>query len=449
MIGGKRLVRIRSVVPGTSLLPIPFAITAAMLIVLAATLTLDALAGAGKIALHPWLSVGNVDDARAILGAILGSTSTVLALIFSITLLVFSMAVSQFGPRLMPYFLRERTMQVALGLFLASFLYSLIAFVITGQRGEAVFVPQATVLTSVVLTFVSFCYLVVYNHRIALALQTNNMLARIVENLSGAIGEFSQQRVVDTGVGSPPLPETEESVDAIRKRCIAAGGAVKAVTSGYMQRLDRARLVRAADKRGSIVCLAFRPGEFVLEGEVLASVLPAAHANDLGSTIHDAMKIGQHRTLEQDVEFAFAQLSEIAIRALSPAINDTYTGLSSIDWLGDALRMLAAFPPSDGAWLTSFGQVRLLVPPLPYSRVVRGAFDLIRQAGADSPAVTIRLLQTCARLAPQLRDKEQRRAVRDEVEAIHEAAARTPEVRIDRSAIEESYRLACDRLGAV
>src|SRR5262249_37672313 len=152
----------------------------------------------------------------AILGAILGAVSTVLALIFSVTLLVFSMAVSQFGPRLMPYFLRERAMQVALGLFLATFLHSLITFVITGQRGAIVFEPQLTVLISVVLVFVSFCYLVVYNHRIALAIQTNNVLARIVEDLFGAIGELSRPRVID--VGSVPAGSgTEDSADAIRQ----------------------------------------------------------------------------------------------------------------------------------------------------------------------------------------------------------------------------------------
>ena len=166
-------------------------------------------------------------------------------------------------------------------------------------------------------------------------------------------------------------------------------------------------------------------------------------------TIHNAVTIGQHRTLEQDAEFAFAQLSEIAIRALSPAINDTYTGLSSIDWLGDALRMFGAFPASDGVWQTSRGKVRLLVPPLRFTSVVRAAFDLIRQAAADNPAVCLRLLQTCARLAPQLRDDEQRRAILDEVEAVYEAAALMPDARIDRNALEEAYRLACDRLGAV
>jgi uncharacterized membrane protein len=122
--------------------------------------------------------------------------------------------------------------------------------------------------------------------------------------------------------------------------------------------------------------------------------------------------------------------------------------LSSIDWLGDAVRMLAAFPSSDRAWQTNLGEIRLIGPPLPFGRIVRDAFDLVRQAGAANPAVTIRLLQTCARLVPQLRDEEQRSAIHNEVEAIHEAAVHMLGARIDRNEVENAYRLACERLGA-
>ena len=444
----RRLVRISSIVPGTNLMPVPFSIATTVLIAFGVTFTLDLFDSAKWISLHPWLSVGNIDDARAILGAIMGAVSTVLALIFSVTLLVFSTAVSQFGPRLMPYFLRERTMQVALGLFLATFLQSLLAFVVTGRRGDQEFVPQLTVLTSVGLVFFSFCYLVFYHHRIALAIQTNNVLARIVESLNKAIGEFSQPRLVDVGFFSRPKPDEEPSADAIRQRCLTEGGAVMAVTSGYMQTLDHTRLVRVADRREAIVSLAYRPGQYVLEGEVLAHVFPRNCASELASTIHNSIKIGQHRTLEQDIEFAFAQLSEIALRALSPAVNDVYTGLSSIDWLGDSLRLLAALPASDGAWRAVGGAIRLLEPPVQFGRVVRAAFDMIRQAGARDAAVTIRLLQTCERLAGQLSDLEQQQAIREQVEAAYEGAARSFEVGIDRNAIEHAYRQACERLGA-
>jgi uncharacterized membrane protein len=361
-----------------------------------------------------------------------------------VTLLVFSTAANQFGPRLMPRFLRDRSMQVTLGLFLATFLYCLAAFVFTGHRGNAAFVPQLTLLTTVGFVFTSFGYLLVYNNQVAQAIQTNNVLPHIVEDLYAAISELATPRVIETAVG--PAPQTVETAEKLWNRCAAEGSPILATTSGYVQRINHAWLVHAADRRDVVVHMAFRPGQFVLEGEALAHVLPAAHGAEMAAEIHGAVMLGQHRTLEQDIEFAFAQLSEIAIRALSPAINDTYTGLICIDWLGDALRMMVGFPMSDGAWRTRQGQLRLLIPPLRLEQIIRCAFDLIRQAGASSPAVTIRLLQTFARLAPQLQNMEQRRAVLEEAEAVREGAARICEVGLDRVAVDAAYRLARERL---
>ncbi len=444
MFGFKRFSRGGRLVPGTSLVPIPFAFAGMAVVLFAVTLTLDSLLGTRLEAQHPWLSVGNVDDARAILGAIMGAVSTVLALIFSVTLLVFSMAVSQFRPRLMPYFLRDRTMQVTLGLFLATFLYSLATFIVTGQRGDTVFVPQLTVLTSVVLVFVSFFYLVVYNNRVAQAIQTNNVLPRIIETLNGAISTLAEERRAEARAAAMAPPG--ESIDAVRRHCMEEGGAVLANTSGYLQKVDYPHLIRALDRHGAVACLMFEPGQFVLEGEVLARVIPVAAGGLVADAIHDAVAIGPHRTLEQDIEFAFAQLSEIAIRALSPAVNDTYTGLYCIDWLGDGLRMLTAFPETDGVLRNGGGTIRVVLPPVQVSRLVSAAFDLIREAGANSPTVTARLLQTCARLAPQLRTEEQRRAISDQVEAVWQAASRIPDAGLDREAIDAAYRLAHDRL---
>jgi uncharacterized membrane protein len=444
MIGFKHFSRTSRVAPGTNLILVPFGIAGTVMVMLVITLVLDGLGGGLLMALPPWVSVGNIDDARAILGAILGSVSTVLALIFSVTLLVFSMAASQFGPRLISYFLRDRTMQVTLGLFLATFLHALVTFVVAGRRGDTVFVPQLTVLTSVGLVLVSFGYLVVYNNRVAQAIQTNNVLPHIVENLYTAISELSQPRVIQTAAA--PAAQVGETAEDLRARCAAEGRPVLSATSGYMQRIDHGRLALAADQREAVVCMAFGPGQFVLEGEALAYVLPAERGADLTAAIHGAVMIGQHRTLEQDIEFAFAQLSEIAIRALSPAINDTYTGLSCIDWLGDAFRMLVALPNPDGVWHTRHGQPRLLVPPLRIASIVRAAFDLIREAGASSPAVIVRLLQTYARLAAQLRSDEQRNAILEEVEAAGETMARVPAVALDQQALDAAYRLARDRL---
>jgi uncharacterized membrane protein len=441
MVELKRFRRVGRASPGTNLVRIPFQIVGAAVAMLAVTLILDGILGDRPVLPMPyWLTVGSLDDAQSLLSATLGCASTVLALIFSVSLLVFSTVASQFGPRLMPYFLRDRTMQVTLGLFLASFVHSLITFVVAGQRGDATFVPQITVLSGVALIVASFGYLVIYNNRVAQAIQTNNVLPHIVETLHAAIAEFSQARMTD-GAGDTP--------EVLRARCLAEGRPVSADTSGYVQRINHDRLVRAAARCEAVVCMAFRPGQFVLEGEALAHVLASDHDADLTAAVRGAVLIGQHRTLEQDIEFAFAQLAEIAIRALSPAVNDTYTGLICIDWLGDALRMLVALPAQDGASRTAAGEVRLLIPPLRMADIVPAAVDLIRQAGANSPAITIRLLQTYARLAPQLRNEQQRRAILEQVEALRESMARIQAVGLDQAALDAAYRVAHERLTGV
>ena len=440
-----RFERTGRLVPGTSLVRVPFMMAAGVLVFLLATVTLDVFIDARAAPALRWLSVGNIDDARAILGAVLGAVSTVLALIFSVSLLVFSMAASQLGPRMMSYFMRNRTMQVTLGLFLATFLHSFVTFIITGERGGQVFVPQITVLCSVGLVLVSFCYLVIYNNRVAQAIQTNDALPRIVETLHEAIGELE---AMQRSISAPPPEEAGDEVGLLQNRCVSEGRLVIANTSGYIQRINYRRLVRIAGSHGIIVYLPITPGEFVLEGEPLAYVLPASQRERLAESIQALVDIGQLRTLEQDIDFAFAQLSEIAIRALSPAINDTYTALSCIDWLSDAFRMLSALPRTDGAWRTSDGTIQLIRPNVGVPPLVRTAFDMIREAGATNPAVATRLLQTFCRLAPITNADDERAALLDQVEAVWQATSRNPEVTLDHATIAAAYHQAQSRLSA-
>ena len=280
MIGFKHFGACTSrVAPGTNLVLVPFGIAGAVMVMLAVTLVLDGLGGGRLMALPHWVSVGNIDDARAILGAILGSVSTVLALIFSVTLLVFSMAASQFGPRLISYFLRDRTMQVTLGLFLATFLHSSSDLRCRWPARRYRVRAAAHRVDQRRLVLVSFGYLVVYNNRVAQAIQTNNVLPHIVENLYAAISELSQPRVIETAAA--PAAQVGETAEDLRVRCAAEGRPVLSATSGYMQRIDHGRLALAADRREAVVCMAFGPGQFVLEGEALAYVLPAERGADL------------------------------------------------------------------------------------------------------------------------------------------------------------------------
>jgi len=423
---------------------VPLALCIVTVLLFLATVAVDWDAARGTLALPSWLSVGGPDDARAILGAMLGAVSTVLALIFSVALLVLSMATTQFGPRILYRFLRDGITQVTIGLFLASFVHTLLTFVVTRQEATRQFVPQLTLTSGVILVMLSFACLIVFSHRIAMSIQTQNVVARIVAELDAALAGLAAGAREH---GEPRLtPAAEAERESLAARCAAEGGVVRAPRTGFVQAVDVVHLLSVADRSDALVSLLYRPGQFVMEGAALARVLPEARTADLTPALLRDISIGTHRTLDQDVEFGMAQLVEIALRALSPAVNDTFTGLTCIDWLGDELRGFAWHGEYAAVCLGPSGAARLVWSPLRFARLVKAAFDQIRQAAKGNPAVSIRLLQTFTHLAEQIEDARLREALSPQVEAVWEAASAQALVKSDRADVEAAYRRACEAL---
>ena len=187
------------------------------------------------------------------------------------------------------------------------------------------------------------------------------------------------------------------------------GRVVPAHDSGYIQMIDRSRLVANASQHDAVVVLSHRPGQFVTRGAPLGWVIvPTADPAGvnveptLERTVIESVEIGPWRTQRQDTEFAINQVVEIAIRALSPVVNDTFTGITCIDWLGSALSRLGTAADETGGRCDADGAVRVIEPPLRFERTVPAAFDMIRQAGADNPAILIRLLDTVATIASEI-----------------------------------------------
>ena len=378
----------------------------------------------------------------------LAAVSTVLALIFSVALLVLSMAVSQFGPRILYRFVADAVTQITIGLFLASFVHTLLTFVITRQEAGHQFVPQLTLTCSVLLVMLSFAVLVVFSHRIAMAIQTQNVVAYIVKDLAEALAGLIRRARVLPMLSRTPAAEAERA--ALVSRSAAEGGVVHAPRTGFIQEVDVSGLLATAERSDVLVHLLYRPGQFVITGAALVHVLPAGKTAALAPLILRAVRIGAHRTLKQDLEFGIAQVVEIALRALSPAVNDTFTGLTCVDWLADELRAFAASRAVDtGACLGASGSIRLVWPPIRFVRLVKTAFDQIRQAAAGNPAISIRLLQTLTRLADKhIEDAQIRQALGEQVEAIWEAVLPRALVEPDRADIEAAYTAARQALGA-
>ena len=407
---------------------IPLALSLGAVVLFGLTLIPDILDHYGAIKIPSWLTMGSIDDARAILSAMLGAVATVLALIFSVALLVLSMVATLFGPRLLYRFLQDWVTQVAIGLFMGTFVYVCLCFLVTHQDADSRFIPQISLITSWVLVVASFAFLVYYSHRIATSIQNPDMIARVVDDLYPAVVQAHRRAA---GEGTGELPD-----DAAILARAETGGSVPCPRSGYLQHVDHGPLVAAARAAGALVVLRYRPGQFVLRGEALASVVPAAKARELEPIIDRRIVIGRHRTLTQDSEFAVSQIVEIAIRALSPAVNDTFTGVACVDWLADALLILAEKPPLDGNWYDETGELRIWAPAVLLPRLVKLAFDQIRQASATTPAVLIRQLEAIRRLAPRL-PTPARVALADQADAVRDTAASL--VAYDRRDIERAH----------
>src|SRR5580700_5795097 len=328
---------------------IPLQLSLAATALFGLTLIPDILDKYGVIRIPSWLTMGSIDDARAILSAMMGAVATVLALIFSVALLVLSMVSTLFGPRLLYRFLQDWVTQVTIGIFMGTFVYICLVFLVTHQDPQSSFIPQISLITSWVLVVLSFGFLVYYSHRVARSIQNPDMIGAIADDLYVAAGGA---HVSGPGEGAGAAPD-----DAAILRQAETGVIVSSPKSGYLQHVDHGALVAAARAADALIVLKFRPGQFVLRGEPLAAVVPPGSAHGIEAAVDRGVSIGSHRTLTQDSEFGIAQIVEIAIRALSPAVNDTFTGVACVDWLGEALIALAETPQS-GTWFDAQGKLR-------------------------------------------------------------------------------------------
>lgn len=353
-------------------------------------------------------------DAFVVLSALLGAVATALALVFSTTILTFSIASSQLGPRLIRRFMRDAVTQVTLGSFMATliFLVMTLSSVSSAGRGQ---VPSLSVAVGVLLSLGCFAGLVFYVHHVAATIQAPRVVASVVRDLRRALAER------DGYLAEVPRATDQTLVGAAVTAASGSGAPVGASRSGYVELVDRARILDAAERADAVVVLEHRPGQFVVQGQTIALVVPASALDAVQHAVRVGVQIGDARTLRQDEEFAIAQVVEIALRALSPAINDTYTGLTCIDWLGAAMVQIGRHPEPTGGWCSDDGALRLVEPALHFERELKAAFDLIRQSGAGNPAVLIRLLDALTEMAP-LVHHDRLVALRRHVELVHDTA---------------------------
>ncbi len=394
----------------TSFWFVPGLMVVGAVILAALALALDtALAGS---ALPPWVYTGGADGARALLSTIAGSMVTVAGVGFSITIVALVLASTQFGPRLLGLFMRDRVSQATLGTFVGTFTYCVL--VLRTIRGPdeigGAFVPQVAMTIAIGITLISVGVLVYFFHHVAVTIQAPTLVATVARDLDVAI-----DHLVSPGIGtSGPAPAADDLPDPVHD------GRVSAHSDGYVQVVDDAALFRLASRHDLCVRLLTRPGLFVVAANPIIAVRPetAVADADLLESLREAVIIGDVRTAEDDIEFSIRQLVEVALRALSPAINDPFTAMSAVDWLGGALARLALIEWPPRYRYDETGRLRVVAAVPTFGGVTHTIFSRIRHYGGASPMVLNRLLEAVVAFGPHIRDADDRALVRDETEAV-------------------------------
>jgi len=258
------------------------------------------------------------------------------------------------------------------------------------------FVPHLSVTTALALTAIDLGVLIYFIHHIATAIQLPTVIAGIAHELGRAI---DAETAPAPGRGSLtaglPLdraaPVNGASAEVLLARLDRSGRVVTAQTSGYLRIIKHATLVRIAAE-DAVIRLHYRPGHFLTKGHPMATVWPPEASAAIERRLESVHITGPLRTLRQDIAFGIDQLVEIAIRALSPAVNDTFTALTCIDWLGDSLCKIAVEWRPQSCHRDGLGVIRLISVPVSYERLVQRSFEKIRQAADGMPAVLIRQL---------------------------------------------------------
>jgi uncharacterized membrane protein len=332
-----------------------------------------------------FLFSGSGKQAPQFLSSLMTAMITMATLAISITMVVLTLAAQQLGPRLIRNFIGDRRTQLALGMFFGTVIY--LVLVLRSAYGTRNSVPSLAVSVGTLLVLVCVVTLVLFVHHLARSIISDNVVERVGGQLDASITRL--------------LPEETERQPAVcdfpaRPRPVSLSH------GGYVQAIDFNTVAEAAARTQTVVEFVVRAGHHVISGAVVACIRPQERAGEtLCRTVREALVLGSERTTVQDLEFSIRQLVEIALRALSPGINDLYTALAVINRLTLSIRNIMVRGTPKSIWRDAGGDARVVAQVSTFEGILDGAFNQIRQNAANKPAVLIRMAESIGQLLQQ------------------------------------------------
>ena len=349
-----------------------------------------------------WLWFGDVDAARGLLQTVSTAVMTATTLSFSLTVLALQLASQQFSPRLLHEFARDPVAKRVITVLTVTFVFSTTS--LYGMRGDLP-VPALSTAVSLVLGVVSLGAIVAFISHMAKILRVSTMMAIVHDDTTRAIEQFYPERRDRAGT-QWDVPDADKAL------------VVHAARSGFVQRVDVDLLVREAEQCDVVVHVVVRAGDQIVRGTPVALAWRAGgeRVDDGGERVRDfvsdALILGFERTLDQDVAFGFRQLEDIAVKAMSPAINDPVTAANGVGHMGDLLVNLTGCRLGPTMHDDASGVPRALVPDRDFAYYLDLCCGQLRRFGSHEPTILMALLEMLRDVAVSCADDHQRAEVR-------------------------------------
>jgi uncharacterized membrane protein len=380
-----------------------------------------------------FIITGSVDELRGYLFSMATTVLTTAGVVFTLLTLPLSTVASQYGSRLLRIFLGDRTTQFVLGMFVATFTYCIFSAMGIPTAEILPEGPQITTTMGMYLLIAAFASLILLIQHISTMLQAPNIAAAAGAELQEVVRAENSSEPASSKVTQQTNRSPLDSLDEAKALL------VRMSTPGYVQYIDLDDIVPLAEQKDLVIRVVSKPGAFVRSGMVIAMVWPADRVdNDVDTQIRKSFHLGNQRTPTQDVEYAVNQLTEMAVRAMSPAINDPFTAMTCLDYIGEGMALFVRQGPIRSNIYDRHGLLRLVFDPLTFNELLSAAFDMLRHASADNASILLHMLQTINVIGDNTKSPEERQMLLRHVTLIQEESQTGSLIESDRRSIQQS-----------
>lgn len=382
------------------------------------TTAIDSRIGSEWMENIDWLYANRPAGARAVLSTVAGSMITVAGVTFSMTILSISQTTSQVGPRLMNNFMGDKANQFTLGVFISTFIYCLMVLrtvrnaevaspgsTAAGDLASA-FVPHVAVIVGVLMALVSVGVLIFFVHHIPESMHVSNIIAGVGRGLNKQI-----ENQLPARVGDPHEDQANQNVESeLPDSFYATAKSLYATGTGYLEYVDGEELMQLAQKHDLVLKVRPVPGDFVTEESVILLASPRDRIDEaLESKLSSMFVQGAQRNATQDLRFQINQLVEVAMRALSPGVNDPFTATNCMDWLQSALENLAARRLPDAHRYDHDQRLRVVAEPVTFNSFASLVFDQLRPYVVTDRTAALKMMKMIGNLVVVVDDQVERR----------------------------------------